>query len=101
MSIVGSLWFDRDPEFSLILNAFNIDIIIKNPYIYSNKEWLENYNLIKNDKNCIMYFDNVTLKVNKESFTIIDNNITYQQNFDKYMILECFSVIINSKAILR
>jgi len=101
MSVVASLWVDRDPEFSLILNVFGLDIIIKNPYIYNNNEWFTNYNLINDDKNFVMYFDNIILKIQNESFMIINKDIIYELNLDKSMILNCFSVIINSKSILR
>ncbi len=101
MKLTASLWLDRDPEFSLILNLSGKDIIIKNPYIYNKDEWIKNYNLINDDKDIVMNFNNITLRTQNNLFNIIDEDITYELDLNKDMILNCFLIIINSKAIIR
>jgi len=101
MSISASLCFDRDPEFSMIFKTCDTNIIIKNPYIYNNNQWIENYHLIKNNKNCHMNFIDTILDINNNSFIITHKNIRYEIKSNKNDILDCFSVIINSKSIIR
>ena len=101
MNITASLWPDRDPEFSLILNISGLDIIIKNPYIYNNDQWILNYDLVNDNKNCTMTFNDIILYIKNDTFLLIDKDIIYDLKLDKYMILDMFSVIINSKEILR
>ena len=101
MSLIASLWFDRDPEFSLILDISVLKIIINNPYKYNHKECVRFKNLINDNKNCEMYFDDVILKIQNDIFTIIKEDKIYDLIFDKSVIIDCFDIIINSKAIHR